>query len=110
MSKIVTKEMLNELINRGDDVAMHAVGRALVHLFNRQTDDEKSTNDTRHYNNRGFTGADARQGTIGAKYYLKHRKLLDWQVAIWTKPNAKGWSRLAKYHGQINEEAAKKAA
>jgi hypothetical protein len=105
----VTKASLTELIGRGDAVAMHAVGRALVHLLNRQTREEAASNTTKNYNQRGFTPADARMGSIHAKYYIKNGHLLHWQVAYWLKPNAKGTLRLAKYWAQLNEEAQKKA-
>ena len=106
----VTKASLTALITRNDEVATHAVGRALVHLLNRQTQEEQRDNTTKNYNLRGFTPADARQGSIHAKYYLKHRKLMDWQMAYWLKPNAKGTLRLAKYWRQIDEEARRKAS
>lgn len=106
----LTREQFNALITRNDEVGMHAIGRALVHLFNRQTEAEKQINSTVCHNNLGFTGADGRQGALTAKYYLKHRKLLDWQIALWQKPSAKGGTRLGKYYRQIAEEAAKKAA
>lgn len=104
----LTREKFNELIHRDDDVGMHAVGRALVHLFNRQTADEKVTNDTKVDNGRGFTSGDARSGSISAKFYLKHHRLDDWQLKAWRKPSRKGGSRLGKYFRQIAEEAAKK--
>jgi hypothetical protein len=100
----------NELINRGDEVAMHAIGRALVHLFRRQTEDEQQSNDTRHDNRRGFTAGDARKGSITAKYYIKHRRLLDWQIELWLKRDSRGRQRIGKYYRQIAEEAAKKSA
>lgn len=103
------RSQFNELINRNDEVGMHAIGRALVHLFNRQTDDEKASNDTRHDNARGFTSGDARRGSITAKYYIKHRQLLDWQIEYWRKRDRKGRTRIGKYYRQIAEEAAKKA-
>jgi len=103
------RTQFTQLVHREDEVGMHAVGRALVHLFKRQTEDEKVTAEARHLNNRGFTGADARRGTITAKYYLKHRKLLDWQIAYWREVDRKGRSRIGKYYRQIAEEAAKKA-
>lgn len=99
----------NELINRGDEVAMHAVGRALVHLFRRQTEDEQRSNDTRHDNQRGFTAGDARKGSIAAKYYIKHRQLMPWQVELWLKRDGRGLQRIGKYYRQIAEEARKKA-
>ena len=100
----------NELINRGDEVAMHAIGRALVHLFRRQTEDEQQSNDTKHDNQRGFTAGDGRKGAITAKYYIKHRKLLDWQIAQWLQRDGRGLQRIGKYYRQIAEEAQKKRA
>lgn len=107
MSKrIVTKESLTEMLERDDEAFVtKVIGRALVHLFNRQTEDEKRVNDTRMHNAEGFTPADAHSGCITAKYFLKHGKLLDWQIEMWTKKNAKGTPRLAKYHGQLDKIA-----
>lgn len=105
---MVTKAELTQLITRGDAVAMHAVGRALGHLLRRQTQEEADSNTTKNLNQRGFTPADARYGSIHAKYYIKHKCLQDWQIAYWLRPNAKGTLRLAKYHRQLDEEAKKK--
>ena len=105
---IVTRESLSNLVLRGDTVSMHAIGRALVHLFNRQTDAEQATNDTRVWNEMGFTGADAYSGSLSAKFYLKHHRLEDWQIERWTKLNVRGVPRIAKYWKQLDEEAKKK--
>ena len=105
---IVTQESLHTLVSRGDDVAMHAIGRALIHLFNRQTEHERQVNTVNVHNTIGFTPADGKSGCISAKFYLKHRRLEDWQVERWSKPNAKGVARIAKYHRQLNEEAEKR--
>ncbi len=105
----LTREAVIQLVTRKDDVAMNAVGRALVHLLNRQTREEAQANTTRNLNDMGFTPADARFGCIHAKYFIKHRMLNDWQVAYWIKPNAKGVPRIAKYWRQLAEEAERKA-
>lgn len=105
----LTREKLTELVLRQDHVAVHAIGRALVHLLNRQTEEEARANTTRVHNARGFTPGDAYSGALTAKYYLKHRKLQDWQIVLWQKPNAKGVPRIAKYWKQLAEEAKKKA-
>lgn len=87
------------------------VGRALVVLFKNQTEAEKATNTTKVWNNMGFAGGDAYSGSLSAKSFLKYGELKDWQIEKWTKKNAKGRSRLAKYHAQLNRAAiAKKAA
>jgi hypothetical protein len=104
----VTRATLTELISRRDQVAVHAIGRALVHLLNRQTREEQTANSTRVLNCRGFTSADARQGSIHARYWLKHQTLQEWQVAYWRKPDRRGTPRLAKYWRQLAEEAKRK--
>lgn len=104
-----TREKFVELITRKDEVGMHAIGRALVHLFKRQTEAEREVNTTAVHNMRGFTPADARVGSITAKYYIKNKKLLDWQIAQWLDSNAKGRLRLEKYYRQIAEEVSAKA-
>ena len=104
---IITRDKFIELLNGPHQI--HVIGRALVHLFNRQTDVEQRANNTRDWNEMGFTGVDGRSGCITAKYYLKHRTLLDWQIERWMKPNKHGIPRIAKYWKQIDEEARKKA-
>ncbi len=106
---LVTHESIEELLNdpRGHEFVQHVVGRAMVALFDRQTEDEKVSNDTREFNTIGFSGADARQGSLTAKYYRKHKKLQDWQVAQWTR-DFRGRPRLCKYHRQLNEIAEAK--
>jgi uncharacterized protein YgiM (DUF1202 family) len=51
----ITREVLEALITRGDEVSMIAIGRALVHLLKRQTSEEAAANTTRNNNQRGFT-------------------------------------------------------
>lgn len=84
------------------------IGRALVAIFNRQTETEKKVNTTNQHNMIGFTGVDALSGSITAKYYIKHKKLLQWQIDRWLKQNKNGVPRIAKYHKQLNEIANEK--
>lgn len=111
MSKyVVTRNYLAEkLANPNPDYVMHFIGRALVALLARQTEDEKQTAHTKHTNYRGFAQNDAKSGTLSAKYYLKHNKLEPWQIAAWTRP-WKGAPRLCKYWLQLDEVAKSKAA
>jgi len=110
MAKVIVDQVsLIKLVNQNNDLSMHAIGRALVLIFKRQTEDERKANTTNTTNMRGFTGADARKGSITAKYYIKHKKLLDWQIAYWLEPNVNNIPRIAKYHKQLNEEARIKA-
>jgi len=104
--KLVTRESLQVMLdNKNPDYVATVIGRALVVLLNNQTRDEQASNVTTEHNGIGFTGADAHSGCITAKYFIKHKKLLDWQVARWTNPAKSGFARLAKYHKQLNEAA-----
>ena len=111
MQVIVSKEKFIEILTKSSSKRqIQAIGRALVHIYNRQTEDEKESKDTKYNNGIGFTGADAYSGAMTARFFLKHGTLADWQVNKWMKLNSKGEPRLAKYWKQINEEAVRKAA
>lgn len=111
MTKLVTKQSLLTLLTTSDPQRqIRVIGRALVALFNRQTETEKSVNDTTEDNARGFSGADAKRGSLTAKYFLKHGTLLEWQRAMWLKPTRGGFPRICKYHKQLNEVALNRIA
>jgi hypothetical protein len=59
-----TRTQIDNLLNTSD----RAVERAMIVLFERQTEDEKSSADTRHDNSRGFNCTDARAGTRFARF------------------------------------------
>lgn len=107
--KLVTRESLQNMLENPNQAYVAAViGRALVVLLRNQTRDEQRDNVTNEHNGIGFTGADAHSGCITAKYFIKHKKLLDWQIERWTKPGKSGFARLAKYHAQLNEAAVER--
>jgi len=111
MTAIVTKEKLIQMLDTADEhKKAQIVGRACLVLFNRQLEDEKQTNSTRTTNNRGFTQADARQGSITAKYFIKRKTLEDWQVKQWLKVDVRGTPRIVKYWKQLDEAAKQKVA
>jgi len=103
---IVTRESLRTMLqNPNREYVVKVVGRALVRLFERQTEAEKASNDTNVDNGIGFAGCDAKSGSLTAKYYLKHKQLQDWQLERWVKAEASGFPKLCKYHRQLNEVA-----
>jgi hypothetical protein len=109
--KRVTPASLQAMLNNPNrEHVSKVIGRALVVLLNNQTRDEQAMNATTKSNGIGFTGADAKSGSITAKYFIKHNTLLDWQIDRWTKPSASGFSRLTKYHKQLNAAAEEKAS
>jgi len=102
----VTRESITEMLNNPNPKYVEAViGRALVALLKNQTADEQASAETKEDNGVGFTGADAFGGTLTAKYYIKHKRLLNWQVEKWLKLGGNGYPRLAKYHKQLNAAA-----
>ncbi len=94
-----TREMIMEMLNRND----RAVCRALLVLFNNQTQVEQSSEHTLVWNGKGFTGADARMGTSMAKQYQRVGYLSPKQIQFWRKPNVRGISRIGKYTRQLIE-------
>jgi len=107
----ITKRVLEVMINEADlDRKARLIGRACLALFRRQTEDEKNANTTTHTNQRGFTQGDARQGSITAKYFIKHGTLQAWQIELWTRREARGNMRISKYWRQLDEEAKARAS
>jgi hypothetical protein len=93
-----TKESIRALLTTNDK----AVERAMVVLFDRQTHDEKATEETRHHNNRGFNHGDAKKGTYMARWVLSGRQL--------TGKHLDRARRMAiRYAGQLAEEANAKS-
>jgi len=105
MDKLVTKELLVAWVQK-DPVT--TIGRALAALFQYQEAREQAGNVTMLRNGVGFTQSDARIGSLGAKYYLKHRKLEDWHIKLWMKPNKHGQPKIVKYAAQLNSIALRK--
>lgn len=108
-------------LTRNDEVGRKAVGRALSLLLERQTTDEKRTQETRHSNQRGFTQGDAKKGQLHAEYFNRTGTLTDFQFNYWTRTRNRNpvtgfitsfggpANHIIKYRGQLLEEAEKKA-
>jgi hypothetical protein len=105
---IVTRATLMDLL-KDEKKRPHVIGRALVALFEHQTRTEQAANHTQVHNYVGFSSSDARDGSITAKYYLKHKTLLPWQIDNWMK-DFRGFPRITKYVRQLNAAAEAKAA
>lgn len=104
MSKhIVTKDSLITMLN-DESKRAHVIGRACVALFKRQTAGEQEKNATDTWNYRGFSQSDARTGSLTAKFYMKHKRLEDWQINNWMK-EWRGSPRIVKYWKQLDEIA-----
>ena len=111
MAAIVTKDTLRNMLNEADSARKAAIiGRALVVLFERQTEAERMANTTNNLNSIGFASCDAKAGCLSAKYFLRHRTLLDWQVEKWMRTDRTGYPRICKYARQLNEAAEQKRA
>ena len=108
---MITRQSLTDMIlNASPERQAQIVGRALVAIFKRQTDSEREANTVVAHNERGLTPADAKVGSITAKFFIKNKKLEDWQVRKWLQPNTRGVARIAKYWRQLDEVARERAA
>jgi hypothetical protein len=103
-----SKEHIQEVLLRPDDVGMHAVGRALVLLNKRQTYSERMAKEVNRNNGKGFTPTDAGMGTDMANFYAARGFLTERQLGWWRKPNAQNIPRICKYWKQLQEDALAK--
>jgi hypothetical protein len=108
---MVTKDSLTKMIvEASPEKQAQIVGRACLVLFKRQTETERQANTTNVENSVGFTGSDARCGSLTAKSFLKYNTLQPWQVERWLKVDRRGTMRIAKYWKQLDQAAREKAA
>lgn len=106
----ITKDSIQALLVRKDNVGMHAVGRALVVLYNNQTHSEQRDQATKLHNNTGFTPSDARRGTSMAEWYMRTGFLTPKQLGYWQDPARTPCKRIriTKYWSQLLEAAEAK--
>lgn len=90
---------IRQLLNEND----RAVEKALIVLFNNQTDYEQVTEATEVHNDRGFTSTDARFFTSLAKQVMRGHHLSEKQLGFLRAPTPRFGSRIGKYHRQLLE-------
>lgn len=71
-----SNDQIKALIARSD----RAVERALVAIYDRQTQDEKRVSDTRHFNKIGFSAAHAKKGSYYARWVNSGRNLTGYHL------------------------------
>ena len=79
-----------------------AVERAMIVLYNNQTQDEQSSGATKHHNGKGFNSYDAKTGTYYALWVLSGKKLTGFHLE-----RARMIS--LKYVGQLVQAAKEKS-
>lgn len=85
-----TVEEMKDVLARNDD----QVGKALVKLYELQTEDEKASGSTHEYNSVGFNSFDAEILSSFAEFYMKYHRLSPKQLAIARK-------KIMKYAKQL---------
>lgn len=103
-----TKDRIAHLLNTND----LAVERAIVALYDRQTQDEKRDSDTKHDNRRGFRANHAPTMSYFARIILKGWKAPGGKRRVWLNPVklAKARHVALQYHRQLCEIANAKQA
>lgn len=101
-----TVESIKNLLATNDK----AIGRALIVLRERQTDDEQRSETTKYHNGRGFRPCHARMGTSMANFFQARGFLTPKQVNYWRTPMRCGNTRIEIYAKQLLEQANLNAA
>ena len=109
LEKAITKSRLMWMIDQHG--ANFIIGRALLAIYNQQTQSEQNSTHTHFENGRGFSKPDARVGSIGARMFKAHGTISEWMEKHWLKPTkARGnFPRICKYAAQLNDIANEKA-
>ena len=100
------KEYIVSLLKSNDK----AIGRALLVLNDRQTQDEQASENTRYLNGMGFRPCHARMGTSMAKFFKRNGYLSPKQIAYWRATDRTGAMRIGIYWRQLAEAAEQKKA
>jgi len=92
--KKITKKLIKEYLKMklGNDVAWQK--KALIKIYEFQTDDEQYRETTFHNNNIGFTGSDAEILTSITKQYLTKNFISPKQQSIVAKKMLKYWKQI----------------
>ena len=103
-----TKDRIQNLLATND----LAVERAVVAIYDRQTQDEKRDSDTKHDNFRGFRANHAPTGSFFARIILKGWKQDGNKNRVHLNPDklAKARRFMMQYHRQLCEVANSKEA
>lgn len=105
-TEIVTKQWLADKLSAATETKKkYIIGRALAAIYNRQTADEQSSTATIKRNGVGFSGPDARVGSIGARMFLAHKTVEGWVLNVWMRPASDSLPRICKYAAQLNDIA-----
>jgi hypothetical protein len=77
-----TPDDVKRLLSAEGDLGMHAVGRALSALYERQTASEQSSMDTKEWNGVGFSAFDGHIMSSMAVFYRERGYLTEKQLAF----------------------------
>ena len=90
MARVWSEEEIKELVQTNDKVLYGALKK----LYDCQTMDEKQEGATRHYNGKGFNGADSRFLSSVSEFLIRNGFLTEKQKYVTRK-------RLVKYTKQL---------
>lgn len=106
MKNALTKDYIVSLLTTNDK----AIGRALLALRARQTEDEQVSQDTKWNNMKGFRPCDARMGTSMANFFERRGYLSPKQLAYWRRPVKTHPMRIAVYANQLLKVAEERSS
>jgi hypothetical protein len=92
----ITKTQIKEFVKRKLSTDITWATRALIKIYEFQTQDEQKMQGTIYNNGVGFTGTDGRILTSFAKQFKKYGRLSDNQIKIVFKKMPKYWIQVVK--------------
>lgn len=107
MQKTINTNSTKQVNRRNERFLMHFVGRALLVLLENSTLEEQACGIPMERNNCGFTSSESAIGISHAQFYKTRGYLTEKQWKFWTAEKD-GFSRLSKYHRQLNARAKEK--
>lgn len=88
--RVWNEEELKNLLKLNEKAAV----KAMMLIYDYQTNDEKNVEDTKYHNNVGFTGSDGKKLTGMSNFYKNRGFLTEKQIKVILK-------RMPKYAGQV---------
>lgn len=99
----IKKANIQSLIDRDDK----AVARAVVRIYQRQTQDEQRVSETKHHNTIGFNASDAKYLSMVARYVLANGAITEeYHLAKSRKLIRRYWRQLIEIADETNAKRA----
>ena len=107
---IITRKSLQTLLdNSTTDQLIPLIGKAVTILHNLQRQMDNAVGTDSEFNGVGFINRDRTLGRQTAEYFKRNKFIGNNILNRWLRLDGANWSRLSKYHAQLNIFAIRQA-